>query len=511
MKEKPRLSGYWDLTGNPIFINDTDSNFSWSKTAIDNDWCSGSGTWNNPYVIENVTIDGLSSASCITIVDSDGYFIIRNCTLFNSSDASVEDYAGIYLENVENGYLSDNNCSNNNGFGIFLVNSNNITLSKNLISYNMEDGIYVYESHNNTFFKNTVSYSRSDGIIVGYSHGNNFSINKVSGNVADGIALWYSHNNTLTNNTFLNRNREGITLRYCNNNTLYMNSISNCKNHGTRLWYGSNNNILSKNEILNNDGIGINVANSNKNKILANKVSSNDMIGIYIGDSNNNTISTNLVSHNNMVGIWLNTGANNTIFNNSLINNSPNGWDDDGTNNKWNKGKLGNFWDDYTGVDANDDGIGDTPYNISGTTGNQDPFPIWDDGSDMPGTFTLSSDAGTPDTDGNFNLIWTASAKTDNYSVYRYTSFISEINESLILLADQNGISPFSITDLPNGKYYFIIVAINENGQILSNCIAVNVEISNNGVSGYNLVFILSGILGIVVTLIIRRTKFNKN
>jgi len=31
-------------------------------------------------------------------------------------------------------------------------------------------------------------------------------------------------------------------------------------------------------------------------------------------------------------------------------------------------------------VDANDDGIGDVPYNILGTANSSDHFPIWDDG-----------------------------------------------------------------------------------------------------------------------------------
>jgi len=55
---------------------------------------------------------------------------------------------------------------------------------------------------------------------------------------------------------------------------------------------------------------------------------------------------------------------------------------DDGIN-QWDNGTIGNYWDDYEGVDANDDGIGDTPYNLNGTGGNQDNFPIWEDGIDI--------------------------------------------------------------------------------------------------------------------------------
>ena len=34
-------SGFWNLTGIPIFINDTDPSYNWSKTASAYDWCSG--------------------------------------------------------------------------------------------------------------------------------------------------------------------------------------------------------------------------------------------------------------------------------------------------------------------------------------------------------------------------------------------------------------------------------------------------------------------------------------
>ena len=65
----------------------------------------------------------------------------------------------------------------------------------------------------------------------------------------------------------------------------------------------------------------------------------------------------------------------NYFYDNGLFNAANNG------KNKWDNGVIGNYWDDYAGVDANDDGIGDTPYIIFGI--GQDNFPIWDDGDDI--------------------------------------------------------------------------------------------------------------------------------
>ncbi|GAI18578.1 unnamed protein product, partial [marine sediment metagenome] len=47
-------------------------------------------------------------------------------------------------------------------------------------------------------------------------------------------------------------------------------------------------------------------------------------------------------------------------------------------NNKWNNSEIGNYWDNYTGIDANEDGVGDKPHNISTSPLIQDFLPIVD-------------------------------------------------------------------------------------------------------------------------------------
>ena len=86
-------TGYWDLTTTPIFIDDSDPNFNWSKTAVENDWCTGLGTWDDPYVIENVFMEASSASQCITIQNSHTYFQIKNCTIKNGKRNSD----GIFL------------------------------------------------------------------------------------------------------------------------------------------------------------------------------------------------------------------------------------------------------------------------------------------------------------------------------------------------------------------------------------------------------------------------------
>ena len=140
-------------------------------------------------------------------------------------------------------------------------------------------------------------------------------------------------------------------------------------------------------------------------------------------------------------------------------------------------------------------------------------WTIIDGGGPIPGDFTLSSDAETTDTDGVFTLNWTSSVSADSYSVYRHSSYITEINGSLTLLANEITELSLMLSNYANGTYYFIVVAHNENGDRLSNCIEIVVEIpeERNGggiIPGYP-VCVLMIFIVLVVSLIIKK-KHNK-
>jgi len=120
-----------------------------------------------------------------------------------------------------------------------------------------------------------------------------------------------------------------------------------------------------------NNGIEI---RSDYNFIIGNIISNNNH-GIKLSNSSNNTISNNNII-NNTVGIYLKYYSNdNIIYHNNLINNTQNA-NSTGNNNWYNTTlKQGNYWDDYNGSDKNNDGIGNTPYNISGERC-QDLYPF---------------------------------------------------------------------------------------------------------------------------------------
>ncbi|MFX1495808.1 MAG: right-handed parallel beta-helix repeat-containing protein, partial [Promethearchaeota archaeon] len=138
----------------PIYIDDTDPNYNWS-VAKDAGICTGNGTYSEPYVIENATIEAQGGESCIYVQNSNAYFIIQNCSLYNIEIVSSFD-AGIALNNVANGKIVNNYCYSN-FLGIYLYQSNNNIVSGNNVHNNNDDGIFLRSSNDNTVLGNNIS------------------------------------------------------------------------------------------------------------------------------------------------------------------------------------------------------------------------------------------------------------------------------------------------------------------------------------------------------------------
>ncbi|MFX1480823.1 MAG: ABC transporter substrate-binding protein [Promethearchaeota archaeon] len=131
-----------------------------------------------------------------------------------------------------------------------------------------------------------------------------------------------------------------------------------------------------------------------------------------------------------------------------------------------------------------------------------------------PGNINLYSDAGTPDIDGNFNLIWNVSLRADNYSIYRYGSKITQLNGSIDLIIDQVAVSPFSVNRLIDGEYYYVIVAYNSYGYTLSNNVHIIVQLPkkppDEPILGYSIILMLILTIG-MSAILIKKKKSKTN
>ena len=202
---------------------------NWTLTAT-KAWCDGLGTWQEPYVIEDVTIDSGGTGSGIFINNSkNDYFIIRNCTVYNAGSGTYD--AGIKLENTNNGTLTNNNCSNNPQYGILLLNfCYNNTISGNIANDNDESGIYLYQSNNNTISGNIANNNTEYGIHLYQNDYNSITGNTANDNDESGIYLYQSNNNTISENN-ANDNQNGICLESsCDFNTFSGNTANGNQN-----------------------------------------------------------------------------------------------------------------------------------------------------------------------------------------------------------------------------------------------------------------------------------------
>lgn len=101
------------------------------------------------------------------------------------------------------------------------------------------------------------------------------------------------------------------------------------------------------------------------------------------------------------------------------------------------------------------------------------------DGGSLTDSFVLTSDADTPDEDGDFMLSWSPCYEASNYSVYQHTGYITELNTTLLSIASEIVDLSLPIIEYDQGAYYFIVVANTPYGLELSNCLQVVVEYSD--------------------------------
>jgi len=301
----------------PIYIDGDDPANDWD----DCDAVSGSGTSEDPYVIEDLEIDAGGSGSGIYIRDSTAYLNIVNSTSINAGSDIYD--AGLKIYNCDN--INISNC-------IFKNNSNY--------------GIYLNYSSSNILTGNTATNNSNHGIHLNYSSSNILMDNMVANNSGIGILLYSSSTNTLAGNTVANNSNSGILLNYFSTNNIFSgNTVANNSNSGILLYSSSSNNILTGNTVANNDE-GIYLLSSSNNILTGNTMANNLYEGIYLYSSSTNTFTGNTVTNNSNGGIILDDSSNNIFSDNIVSNNSFYGILFDGS---WTNILTGNTFTNNTG------------------------------------------------------------------------------------------------------------------------------------------------------------------
>jgi len=293
---------------------------------------------------------------------------------------------GIYYENVwVNKSLTvigdSTTIKGDSGWGTIGVWRTENVILKNLIIEDSFDGIYIGASNHctveNCIFSNlsgcALEFESSE-----YCIARNVTIQTAFG----GFYLDLSHECIVENCTIQNT-RYAINTLDARNNTIKNNII---KNNYTIDFFGIGNSIIG-NRFENTEANALHIGGSNNT--VEDNIFVNNYMGVYVACySYYNTFYNNTFIKSTWSNMQIHLSHSNLIYYNNFFKGTGEQviLEGDSDTNFWNNTKVGNYWSDYKGRDlysginqneTGSDGIGDTPYIISGS--NIDHYPLMTD------------------------------------------------------------------------------------------------------------------------------------
>jgi parallel beta-helix repeat protein len=329
-----------------------------------------------------ITVDGLQLRG-----NYEGLLVVGTQESTITNNSLTGNYEGILLDASEGNTLRGNSMTKNT----YNLDVQNIEPNDIDVTNTVEDKpvCFLVNQQNQTVPSNAgyVALFNCTGITVQGL--------ELSGN-GQGVLLYDSSNCTVVGNVF-NNLKNAVELNQAACVTVNGNSFASIHENSISL-LSSNSNLISNNNVTESSKAISLIASSNNN-ITRNIICSNSF-GLWL---KNNTVSNttgNLIFENkiseNQNGIDIEIGAqNNMIYRNNFLNNTQQvygfGMTYSGSStsfvslgvvimnnyvpiNEWSLNGYGNYWSDYTGLDENDDGIGDTAYVIN--INNNDDYPL---------------------------------------------------------------------------------------------------------------------------------------
>ena len=322
---------------------------------------TGSGTWSDPYVLSDVTVNAYQKYHGIMVANTTMHFRIVDCTV---TDAFTPDRdrlnvsasgSGIFLYNVTNGVIV-NYLGQSNARGVTVANSRNVTVSDSHFVDNIAAGVYFSNCVDGTCQVVNCTFSGIEDVVMpcgvlvedsqgvtvkdniiedcvtgihlaastGSCSGNLVISNVVRDHTDHGILL---DGNLLTSDNIVQGNSvqgvtagSGICVGFGTRENITGNQVSGCLYGIISMW---DDNTVSGNTLSNNTrGILIDEG-ADRNLVSDNSVKDGSF-GIHISPSQGNQVRNNTVLRmdqgNSSVGVYLGIGTvRDTVIDNNTI------------------------------------------------------------------------------------------------------------------------------------------------------------------------------------------------
>ncbi|MCC6350579.1 MAG: nitrous oxide reductase family maturation protein NosD [Candidatus Eisenbacteria bacterium] len=179
----------------------------------------------------------------------------------------------------------------------------------------------------------------------------------------DALYLSFAHGATIEDNLLYDSGRYGFHSMYCQNGRLARNRFTR-NIAGCALMF-SNHLVIERNAFVRNQGprtYGLLLRDCSDGRFEENRIAENT-VGVFLDGSNRNQFRGNLVQDNGWGVLMFASCAKNVFTANDFVQNDyPVALDMRRTDNRFDDGRMGNWWSAHAAYDLDDDGAGDTEY-----------------------------------------------------------------------------------------------------------------------------------------------------
>ncbi len=246
----------------------------------------GNGTEENPFRIEDWSIDAAGKPSCIAVRDTTKHFVVRD---LNCTNATLTSDGGILISGIESGTgrIGDTGSGNivhvtRSTFGIRVYRSDEVTVQNVWLAGN-QYGLGAYYSDDLEITENWVAVNQKYGVYLYDCRYASITDSTIQGNGSIGV---YVTNNSAACNVRGNdifENYLGIRIRSSWKPVIQYNDIHHNDVYGIQLLYGVEDGYVTYNNIEYNGSYAVRLYHSSgsgspkDNKITSNNIIANNV------------------------------------------------------------------------------------------------------------------------------------------------------------------------------------------------------------------------------------------